>query len=176
LKKKPSSRVAVRATTKPPVASQESKRDERLAQSGAAFDRHLEMSSTSLQAMEGLSKLFGGLPYVNNEEIALEGLTFIVRAVEYEAGQGYKGGDRWNLSIVTQFGEPKALTLATNPTRSAYMTALAKVVHKYGDTPPLALQAIPFTDKSTGEELTFYAVVLANEWKGDDRTIAGNAS
>lgn len=110
------------------------------------------------EAYVALNAAFVGHPYANARELAARGTAFRVTAATFEPGQGYQGGDRWNLTIVTSFGETRSLTLAANPTRAGYMTALAKIVAAFGATPLLALRLYE------GKNGSFYALVPASDW------------
>ena len=110
------------------------------------------------EAYAALNTVFVGLPYANARELATHGTAFRVTAATFEPGQGYQGGDRWNLTIVTTFGETQSLTLASNPIRAGYMTGLAKIVAAFGATPLLALSLYE------GKNGSFYALVPAQQW------------
>ena len=58
-----------------------------------------------------------GHAYVDNAELAGEGLRFDILEIEFEQGRGFEGRDRWIVTIKIGDREPELISLGSNPGR-----------------------------------------------------------
>jgi hypothetical protein len=73
-------------------------------------------NSTVSETVEKFS--FGsGHAYVDNAELASEGLRFDILEIKFEQGRGFEGRDRWIITIKIGDREPELISLGSNPGR-----------------------------------------------------------
>jgi hypothetical protein len=58
-----------------------------------------------------------GHQYLDNAELASEGLHFDILEIKFDPGRGYQNQDRWLITIKFPEGEPELLSLGSNPGR-----------------------------------------------------------
>ena len=64
-----------------------------------------------------------GHGYADYSEFVSKGLRFDVLAVAFEKGRGFKGHDRWLITVKVADREPEMLSLGSNPKRDEQLKA-----------------------------------------------------